>query len=99
MHLPLTYLRYNLPQKVLAELYGTSHRLTGDWCLHAPDRPCPQRPGADGGGPLYPTAQLIVDGTLLECWSWKDHPELYSGKHKTTGLGVQVACSQCGTLI
>ena len=25
---------------------------------------------------LDPTAQLIIDGTLLECWSWADHPEL-----------------------
>ena len=47
---------------------------------------------------LDPTAQLIIDGTLLECWSWKDHPELYSGKHKTTGLNVQVACTLSGTL-
>ena len=47
---------------------------------------------------LDPTAQLIVDGTLLQCWSWKNHPELYSGKHKTTGLNVQVACTQSGTL-
>ena len=29
----------------------------------------------------------------IQCWSWKDHPELYSGKHKTTGLNVQVACT------
>lgn len=36
---------------------------------------------------MYPTAQLIVDGTLLECWSWKDHPELYSGKHKDDRAG------------
>lgn len=47
---------------------------------------------------LDPTAQLIVDGTLLECWSWKNHPELYPGKHRTTGLGVQVARTQAGTL-
>ena len=47
---------------------------------------------------LGPTAQLIIDGTLLQCWSWKDHPELYSGKHKTTGLNVQVACTLSGTL-
>ena len=26
-------------------------------------------------GDFDPTAQLIVDGTLLECWSWKNHPE------------------------
>ena len=42
---------------------------------------------------LDPTAQLIIDGTLLQCWSWADHPELYSGKHRTTGVNVQVACT------
>ena len=47
---------------------------------------------------LDPTAQLIVDGTLLECWSWKDRPKLYSGKHRTTGLSVQVACTLSGAL-
>ena len=36
--------------------------------------------------------QYIVDGTLLPCWSWADHSELYSGKHKTTGINVQIAC-------
>ena len=43
-------------------------------------------------------AQYIVDGTLLPCWSWTSHPELYSGKHKTTGMNVQVACTQEGSL-
>jgi hypothetical protein len=33
---------------------------------------------------LDPGTQYIVDGTLLPCWSWAAHPELYSGKHKTT---------------
>ena len=47
---------------------------------------------------LDPTAQLIVDGALLECWSWKDRPELYSGRHRTTGLNVQVACTLSGAL-
>ena len=42
---------------------------------------------------LDPTAQLIIDGTLLQCWSWADHPELYSGKHRTTGVNVQVSCT------
>lgn len=47
---------------------------------------------------LDPEAHYIVDGTLLPCWSWKDRPELYSGKHKTTGVNVQVACSIYGRL-
>ncbi len=42
--------------------------------------------------------QYIVDGTLLPCWSWASHPELHSGKHKTTGMNVQVACTLSGDL-
>jgi hypothetical protein len=42
--------------------------------------------------------QFIVDGTLLPCWSWAARPDLYSGKHKTTGMKVLVACTRPGTL-
>jgi hypothetical protein len=42
--------------------------------------------------------QYIVDGTLLPCWSWHGQRQLYSGKHKTTGLNVQVACDLYGRL-
>jgi DDE superfamily endonuclease len=56
-------------------------------------------------GKYVPTAdelddqqQYVVDGTLLPCWSWAGHPELYSGKHKTTGMNVQVACTLDGDL-
>jgi hypothetical protein len=47
---------------------------------------------------LDPEAQYIVDGTLLPCWSWAGHKELYSGKHKTTGMNAQVACTIYGKL-
>ena len=40
----------------------------------------------------------VVDGTLLPCWSWAGHPELYSGRHKTTGMNVRVACTLDGDL-
>ena len=43
-------------------------------------------------------SQLIVDGTLLPCWSWESAPGLYSGKHKTTGMNVQVACTLEGEI-
>jgi hypothetical protein len=39
-----------------------------------------------------------VDGTLLPCWSWAARPELYSGKHKATGMKAQVACTLYGKL-
>jgi DDE superfamily endonuclease len=47
---------------------------------------------------LDPSTQYIVDGTLLPCWSWHDQRQLYSGKHKTTGLNVQVVCDLRGRL-
>jgi hypothetical protein len=50
------------------------------------------------GDEADPRAQYIVDGTLLPCWSWASSPELYSGKHKTTGMNVQVACTIYGRL-
>ena len=90
VRLTLTYLRHNLPQELLAELYGVSQatvsRVISTYtpliaaCLNG------SVPTVED---LDPTAQLNIDGTLLQCWSWKDHPELYSGKHKTTGLNVQ----------
>ncbi|WP_148043328.1 hypothetical protein [Flexivirga caeni] len=55
---------------------------------------------------VIPTAEevdlsqtVIIDGSLLPCWSWRDHPELYSGKHKTTGYNVQVACDLHGRVL
>jgi transposase len=40
----------------------------------------------------------IIDGTLLPCWSWASRPDLHSGKHKTTGLNVQVVTNIDGDL-
>ena len=44
-----------------------------------------------GAGDLDPDRQYIIDGTLAPCWSWHDHPELYSGKHHTTRVDPRVA--------
>lgn len=95
----LTYLRRNRVQAELAETYDVSQStisraisgltpilntiLTG------------LVPTADE---LDPRTQYIVDGSLLPCWSWAGHRELYSGKHRTTGLSVQVACRLDGSL-
>lgn len=96
----LAYLRRNHVQAELAEYYATSQptisrtiaavtpmlvQVLGDWVPTADD--------------LDPDRQLIVDGTLLQCWSWSKHPELWSGKHRTTGLNVQAACTLGGTLV
>lgn len=95
----LTYLRRNRVQAEIAEAFDVSQStisravtaltpllgvVTSDWVPVAED--------------LDVRRQHIVDGTLLPCWSWTGHRELYSGKRKTTGLSVQVACRLDGSL-
>jgi DDE superfamily endonuclease/Helix-turn-helix of DDE superfamily endonuclease len=95
----LTYLRRNRVQVEIGETFNVSQptvsraitaltevlgRVVGDFVPVAED--------------LDPRAQYIVDGSLLPCWSWSDHRELYSGKHKTTGRNVQVVCDLHGRL-
>jgi hypothetical protein len=41
----------------------------------------------------------IIDGSLCPCWSWATAPELYSGKHKTTGHSHQFICDLDGDLL
>ena len=95
----LTYMRRNRVQAELAETYGVSQptisrAVTGITPLlgKALKEYVPTADQLDG------RTQYIVDGTLLPCWSWASHPELYSGKHKTTGMNVQVACTLAGNL-
>ena len=35
---------------------------------------------------------VLVDGTITPCWSYKDHKELWSRKHGTTGFNAQLIC-------
>jgi hypothetical protein len=44
-------------------------------------------------------SSAVIDGSLLPCWSWADHPELYSGKHKTTGHNCQAVVDLEGRLV
>jgi hypothetical protein len=95
----LTYMRRYRVQAEIAESYGVSQptisravaaltpllgKALARWVPVAED--------------LSARAQYVVDGTLLPCWSWAGHPELFSGKHKTTGMNVQVACTRDGEL-
>ena len=95
----LTYMRRNHVQAELAEYFGVSQptisrAITGLTPIVARMLAgyVPVAEDLDRG------TQYIIDGTLLPCWSWRDHPELYSGKHKTTGLNAQVACDLYGRL-
>ncbi len=95
----LTYMRWNRVQAELAETYRVSQptisrAITGVTPLLGKvlQEFVPTADDLDG------RSQYIVDGTLLPCWSWAGHKELYSGKHKTTGMNVQVACTIYGNL-
>ena len=96
----LMYLRTNVTQEFLAEMFFISQptvsriisRLTPTLAFllkkYVPD---PEQ--ATKG------TTVLIDGTLAPCWSWKDAPELYSGKHKTTGHNLQVISDLKGRLI
>ena len=95
----LTYMRRNRVQAEIAESFGVSQptvsRAISVMTKIIKKVLSPYVPTADE---LDENAQYIIDGTLLPCWSWAARPELYSGKHKTTGMNVQVSCTLAGCL-
>lgn len=100
VHLALCYLKLNICQDALAEMFQTSQSTASRVIAAFTDAVAGALgdyvPTADD---LDPGEQLIIDGTLLPCWSWHDHRELYSGKHRTTGHNVQVAVRADGMLM
>lgn len=93
----LTYLRRNRVQAELAETYGVSQpTISRAVTAMTPLIGAVLKPYVPTADELDGGTQHIVDGTLLPCWSWAAHPELYSGRRKTTGMNVQVACTLDG---
>jgi hypothetical protein len=95
----LTYLRRNRIQAEIGESYGVSQStISRAVTALTPLLGTTLAPDVPVAEDLSSHTHYIVDGTLLPCWSWAAHPELYSGKHKTTGMNVQVACTLTGGL-
>src|SRR5918998_2357691 len=95
----LAYLRRNRVQAELGATYGVSQPTIS----RAVTRLTPLlgkvlRDHVPTADELDPRAVYVIDGTLLPCWSWAGHREPYSGRHKTTGFNVQVACTLSGRL-
>ncbi|MBV9013401.1 MAG: transposase family protein, partial [Pseudonocardiales bacterium] len=90
----LTYLRRNRVQAEIGETFGVS-QFTISRAIAAITTLLGKalRPFVPTADELDDKTQYVVDGTLLPCWSWASHPQLYSGKHKTTGMNVQVAAT------
>jgi hypothetical protein len=96
----VTYFRTNVTQEVIAELLfvdqSTISRAISDLediIAEALDELVPELPEEIQG------RVGVVDGSLCPCWSWADVPELYSGKHKTTGHAHQFVCDLSGNLM
>ena len=95
----LTYMRHNRTQAEIGESLGVSQpTISRAITAITPLIPEAVREFIPAADDLDPDAQYILDGTLLPCWSWAGHKELYSGKHKATGMNVQVACTIYGKL-
>ena len=95
----LTYMRRNRVQAEIAENYGVSQpTISRAISAITPLLVQALRENTPTADDLDGKTQYFVDGTLLPCWSWRSHPELYSGKHKTTGMLVLVACNLYGHL-
>jgi DDE superfamily endonuclease/Helix-turn-helix of DDE superfamily endonuclease len=96
----LTYLRRNRVQWELAETYGVSQStISRAITVITPLLSRALARYVTTAEDLKPRCQYVVDGTLLPCWSWADRPGLRSGKHKTTGVNVQVVGTLDGELI
>ncbi|WP_454930719.1 transposase family protein [Actinomyces israelii] len=95
----LMYLRTNASQAGIADIMGVSQPTISRTISVI------TRIIAGALGPPPATAEeiphagaYIIDGTLLPCWSWKDQPDLWSGRHRRTGMSLQVLVSLTGHL-
>jgi hypothetical protein len=95
----LAYLRRNRVQQELAEYFDTSQStISRAITTFVPILAAVLHSWTPTVDDLDPNTQYIIDGTPLPCWSWHNRAELYSGKHHTTGVNVQVACTLDGDL-
>jgi hypothetical protein len=95
----LAYMRHNRTQAEIGESFGVSQStVSRAVSVMTPLISAATADSVPTADDLNPEAQYIVDGTLLPCWSWAGRKDLYSGKHKKTGMNVQVACTIYGRL-
>ena len=95
----LLTLRHNLTQELLADILMVSQAtISRVVAVYTPLIAEALQACVPSVGDLDPDRQYIIDGTLAPCRSWHDRPELYSGKHHTTGVNLQVACTLAGHL-
>src|SRR5713226_857041 len=98
------YMRQNIIQEVWAEIFDTSQPVISEIVtkftplIEAATEE--ERPTAEEAKKEAAREQtVLVDGFLAPTWSWRNAPELWSGKHKTTGFNGQAIATLRGDLI
>ena len=98
------YMRQNIIQEVWAEIFDTSQPVIS--AIITKFTPLIEasteedRPTAEEAEEAVAREQtVLVDGFLAPTWSWRDTPELWSGKHKTTGFNGQAIANLRGDLL
>jgi DDE superfamily endonuclease len=96
----LALLRQNVVQQVAAEMFGVSQSTvsrrfqTLRQVIEAVLAEFVPTPAQVAG-----TSTVLVDGTLIPTWDWRDRSDLYSGKHHDTGLNLQLGATLGGDLV
>ncbi|AZZ54916.1 transposase [Rathayibacter iranicus] len=100
LQITLLYYRQNVTEQLIADVIGVSQSTVSRTIavVEAMLNVVVDDEQPDVEAALRGTT-AVIDGTLLPCWSWADAPELYSGKHKTTGHNCQVLADLSGRLI
>jgi transposase len=98
------YMRQNITQEVWAEIFDASQPvISGIIAKFTPLIEASTEedmPNVDEAREAAAREQtVLVDGFLAPTWSWRDAPELWSGKHKTTGFNGQAIANLRGDLL
>ena len=98
------YMRQNITQEVWAEIFDTSQPvisgIIGKFTPLVEAATEEDRPTAEEAKEAAAREQtVLVDGFLAPTWSWRNIPELWSGKHKTTGFKGQAITNLRGDLL
>lgn len=95
------YLRQNMPQEVIGDLFGISQsgisRIVSRLVPVVRSVLARFVPSAKDAIRAVRGKVVLVDGTLAPSWSYKAHKELWNRKHGTTGFNVQLICLIDGT--
>jgi hypothetical protein len=96
------YLRQNIIEDVLAEIFGIAQSTISRYITFltpfVEKATEEDRPVAEDAAETTRGSIALVDGTLWPCWSWDGERELWSGKYKTTGHGSLIVVDLQGRI-